>query len=46
MNTSEWLISAFMLMSVLLTPYAPAVTTTPADHSSLSKLGKEKNEHS
>jgi hypothetical protein len=42
MNIRDGLISAFMLVSVLLAPYAPTVTTPQVGHSSHSKLGKEK----
>ena len=47
MDAYEWFISTFMLMSILLTPYAPAETlnvaaptetATRVSHSSYSKL--------
>jgi hypothetical protein len=50
MNAYEWLLSTFMLMSVLLTPYAPVemltvvaptITATHIDNSSHSNHGKE-----
>ena len=45
MSAREWIISAFMFMSVLLTPYAPAETpfvvaptvTTTARHTQIFK---------